>query len=64
FLWVVFQGIGMVFSGMATDPNTPPLWALLLLPGWFSRQARVVDSEPAVCLNRAEDAGYEAATRQ
>lgn len=35
FLWVVFQGVGMVFSGMATDPNTPLLWALLLLPGWF-----------------------------
>lgn len=64
FLWVVFQGIGMVFSGMATDPNTPPLWALLLLPGWFVRQAHVVDSEPAICLNRVEDAGYEAATRQ
>lgn len=35
-LWVVFQGVGMVFSGMATDPNTPPLWTLLLLPGWFA----------------------------
>lgn len=35
FLWVVFQGVGMIFSGMATDPNTPLLWALLMLPGWF-----------------------------
>lgn len=33
--WVTFQGSGMLFSGMATDPNTVPLWALLLLPGWF-----------------------------
>ncbi|HEX6544273.1 MAG TPA: hypothetical protein VF040_21130 [Ktedonobacterales bacterium] len=32
FLWVVFQGVGMIFSGMATDPNTPLLWALLFLP--------------------------------
>ncbi len=36
FMWVVFQGCGMLFSGMATDPNTPPLWALLLLPGWLA----------------------------
>jgi hypothetical protein len=40
FLWAVFQGLGMVFSGMATDPNTPPLWALLLLPGWFAARPR------------------------
>jgi hypothetical protein len=36
FLWAVFEGLGMVFSGMATDPNTVPLWALLLLPGWLA----------------------------
>lgn len=35
FLWVVFQGVGMVLSGMATDPNTPLLWVLMLLPTWF-----------------------------
>jgi hypothetical protein len=35
FLWVVFQGVGMVLSGMATDPNTPLLWVLMLLPAWF-----------------------------
>lgn len=39
-VWAVFQGLGMVFSGMATDPNTPPLWALLLLPGWFAMRTR------------------------
>ena len=36
FVWVVFQGCGMVFSRMSTDPNTPLLWALLLLPIWFA----------------------------
>lgn len=35
-LWIVFQGYGMVFSGMATDPNTAPLWLLLLVPGWLT----------------------------
>ena len=35
FVWVVFQGVGMVLSGMATDPNTPLLWVLMLLPAWF-----------------------------
>jgi hypothetical protein len=40
FLWIVFQGFGMVFSSMATDPNTAPVWALLLLPGWFAARAR------------------------
>ena len=39
FLWIVFQGFGMIFSTMATDPNTPPLWALLLLPNWFAARA-------------------------
>jgi hypothetical protein len=36
FVWVVFQGMGMVFSNMSTDLNTPPLWALLLVPGWVA----------------------------
>jgi hypothetical protein len=40
FLWVVFQGGGMLLSGMSTDPNTPPLWVLLLLPGWFAACGR------------------------
>jgi hypothetical protein len=39
-VWVVFQGVGMVFSQMATDPNTPLLWALLLLPVWFATRRR------------------------
>jgi hypothetical protein len=42
FVWVVFQGCGMVFSRMSTDPNTPLLWALLLLPTWFAAR-RAVD---------------------
>jgi len=40
FVWVVFQGVGMVLSGMATDPNTPLLWVLMLLPAWFVMCAR------------------------
>jgi hypothetical protein len=40
FVWAVFQGFGMVFSNMATDLNTPPLWALLMAPGWVSAHAR------------------------
>ncbi len=40
FVWVVFQGVGMVLSGMATDPNTPLLWVLILLPAWFVMCAR------------------------
>jgi hypothetical protein len=41
-LWVMFQGYGMVFSGMATDPNTAPLWLLLLVSGWLTvRQVHV-----------------------
>jgi hypothetical protein len=39
-VWVVFQGCGMVFSRMSTDPNTPLLWALLLLPVWFAARRR------------------------
>lgn len=35
FVWVVFQGVGMVLSGMAADPNTPPLSVLMLFPAWF-----------------------------
>jgi hypothetical protein len=40
FVWVAFQGLGMVFSNMATDLNTPPLWALLLVPGWVAARRR------------------------
>ncbi len=45
FGWIVFQGAGMVFSGMATDPNTAPLWALLLIPSWLA--ARQQKPQPA-----------------
>jgi hypothetical protein len=39
FVWVVFQGFGMIFSNMGTDPNTAPVWALLLLTGWLALPA-------------------------
>ncbi|MGC8461507.1 MAG: hypothetical protein ACP5OR_06670 [Candidatus Dormibacteria bacterium] len=33
-IWWEFQAFGMVFAGMGTDLNTPPLLALLALPGF------------------------------
>lgn len=33
-VWLVGQDAGMLFSGMATDPNTAPALALLLCSGW------------------------------
>ncbi len=33
-VWWGFQAFGMVFAGMGTDLNTPPLIALLALPGY------------------------------
>ena len=32
--WVFGQGFGMLFTGMATDPNTAPLLVLLAIYGW------------------------------
>lgn len=37
FVWVFGEGFGMVLTpGMATDLNSAPLWALLMLPGWWA----------------------------
>ena len=38
-IWVVVQAFGGVFLGMATDPNTGPLLALLTLAYWPIRTA-------------------------
>lgn len=35
--WWFGQDLGMLFGGMATDPNTAPVLALLLWAGWRSR---------------------------
>ena len=43
-LWVLFQGFGMVFSGMATDPNTAPLWILMLSPGWLTARVQKISA--------------------
>jgi hypothetical protein len=60
-LWVVFQGFGMIFSGMATDPNTPPLLALLLVPGWLAARAASPVAPTAPAATRTPD--VEAAPR-
>ena len=43
FLWGPCQGFGMIFTGMTTDPNTPPLLALLMVPcalaSWHSSRS-------------------------
>lgn len=39
--WWFGQDLGMLFGGMATDPNTAPVLVLLLLAGWRSQGAVV-----------------------
>lgn len=40
-LWYWGQAIGGIFSGMGTDPNTPPVFLLMAVPAWTaSRRAR------------------------
>jgi hypothetical protein len=39
-IWVFGQGFGMPFQGMATDPNSAPLLALLATAYW-PRRAQV-----------------------
>jgi hypothetical protein len=38
-IWVLGQGLGMPYQGMATDPNSAPLLALLALAFWPARRA-------------------------
>lgn len=38
-VWWFGQGMGALFSGMATDPNTAPVLALLLWAGWRTEPA-------------------------
>lgn len=38
FVWWFGQGLGMLATGMGTDPNTAPLIALLLLADWQARR--------------------------
>ncbi|MHB1611168.1 MAG: hypothetical protein ACYCT0_05695 [Sulfobacillus sp.] len=38
FMWIFGQGFGGVFSGMGTDPNAAPLWFMLMLPSYMTRQ--------------------------
>jgi hypothetical protein len=39
-MWYWGQAIGGVFSGMGTDPNTPPLFALMAIPAWVQWRTR------------------------
>ena len=45
FIWVFGEGFGMPFTGMATDPDTGPLLALLAFAYW---PARGRATEPAI----------------
>ncbi|HVC22595.1 MAG TPA: hypothetical protein VNH82_04115 [Candidatus Dormibacteraeota bacterium] len=38
-IWYWGQALGGVFNSMGTDPNTPPLFVLLAIPGWLVWQA-------------------------
>jgi hypothetical protein len=45
FVWIFGQGLGMVLTGMGTDPNAAPLWALLMWPGYvYAARARRKDA--------------------
>lgn len=37
--WWFGQDLGMLMSGMATDPNSAPILGLLLIAGWSARRA-------------------------
>ncbi|HWG26296.1 hypothetical protein [Actinospica sp.] len=45
-IWVVVQAFGGVFLGMATDPNSGPLLALVALAYWPVRAARQPSTDP------------------
>lgn len=35
WIWWIGENFGALAGGVSTDPNTAPLWALVLLPGWM-----------------------------
>ncbi len=39
-IWYWGQAFGGIFSGMGTDPNTPPLMVILAIPAWVIWRAR------------------------
>lgn len=45
--WWLGQDLGMLFGGMATDPNTAPVLALLLWAGWTARRQPAAAPESA-----------------
>jgi hypothetical protein len=45
-IWVVVQAFGGVFQGMATDPNTGPVLAVLALAYWPIRSTRTASRVP------------------
>ncbi len=53
--WWFGQDVGMLFGGMATDPNTAPVLLLMLFAGWRSRTAALPSAESI-----ARAAGVEA----
>jgi hypothetical protein len=40
FIWWFGLGVGGTLTGLGTDPNSPPLMLLLVLPAWLSASAR------------------------
>ncbi|HEV2635254.1 MAG TPA: hypothetical protein VGX23_08910 [Actinocrinis sp.] len=55
-IWVFGEGFGMPFEGMATDPNTGPLLALLAFAFWPARRASA--ATPAGSDGRADRAEH------
>jgi hypothetical protein len=47
-MWVFGQGFGMPFQGMATDPNSAPLLALLAAAYWPRRASRPAEAAKPV----------------
>ncbi len=47
-LWWCGQGMGAIFTGFSTDPNTMPLLGLMMVPGYLTRQAEIETSSSSV----------------
>jgi len=64
-LWITAQDAGMLPSGMATDPNTMPALAVLLVSGWAGApQGRRTGAAPAAGTARGGAAADGRAARR
>ena len=48
-IWVVGEAFGMILAGGATDPNSGPLLALLVLAYWPAKQGQAREERAASC---------------